>query len=372
MRWYILRTLLHKELLRHGANRGGIFLVVLLMAASLLLSFFGGKDLERNTALTGVKRCYIEYKVDDDFVDHLYRNVPAELEGRVRFRNLASVRTNADGTPFYVQNAGAIQIHNGQDNNEVQIWFWEPGQGSLSSYEIWLWREIQNYTNKQKPPASTSDLPDNENEPIPIVFKEPKRSFIKGGLDPRSGIATALAVFGLFFVCVYLMPSLSCEERERGILLAQALSPASPKEILRARFLFYPVLAIFLVCVLAGSYRPVVLLSGYFWLALLTATAGSMGVGLTIASVAKTQREASMGALAYMFVVTLFLFVCQQIGATGLSYVAMEFHVPRMFHAVLSDAVTIEHWGSVLMMFIISSIWVWVAVKLFRRQGWQT
>ncbi len=79
-----------------------------------------------------------------------------------------------------------------------------------------------------------------------------------------------------------------------------------------------------------------------------------------------------MGALAYMFVVTLFIFVCQQIGAGLLANAAMEFHVPRMFHAVLSDAVTIEHWGSVVVMILLSTIWVWVAVKLFRKQGWQT
>lgn len=371
MRWYILRTLLHKELLRHGANRGGIFLVVLLMMASLLLSFFGGKDLEGSSVLTGVKRCYIDYQVEDEFINHLSNYVPQELEGKVRFRQFAAVRKNADGTPFYIQNSGGIQIHN-DDKNEVQIWFWEPGQGALSIYEIWFWREVQNYTSKRNSPVSTSKLEDKGPKAVPLVFKEPKRSIIKGGLDPRSGIATALVVFGLFFVCVYLMPSLSCEERERGTLLAQALSPASPREILGARFLFYPVLAIILACVLAGAYRPWVLVSGYFWLALLTATAGSMGVGLTIASIARTQREASMGALAYMFVVTLFIFVCQQIGAGLLANAAMEFHVPRMFHAVLSDAVTIEHWGSVVVMILLSTIWVWVAVKLFRKQGWQT
>jgi hypothetical protein len=41
LRWHVLRTLLHKEVLRHLANRGGIVLVLLLIVASLLLSFFG-------------------------------------------------------------------------------------------------------------------------------------------------------------------------------------------------------------------------------------------------------------------------------------------------------------------------------------------
>ena len=60
-------------------------------------------------------------------------------------------------------------------------------------------------------------------------------------LDFRAAIATGMVVFALYFACVYLLPTLNCEERERGVLLAQALSPASPAEILAAKFLFYPV-----------------------------------------------------------------------------------------------------------------------------------
>ena len=63
-------------------------------------------------------------------------------------------------------------------------------------------------------------------------------------LDFRAAIATGMVVFALYFACVYLLPTLNCEERERGVLLAQALSPASPAEILAAKFLFYPALGI--------------------------------------------------------------------------------------------------------------------------------
>src|SRR5262249_29153227 len=41
-------------------------------------------------------------------------------------------------------------------------------------------------------------------------------------LDLRSAIATGMVVFALYFACVYLLPTLNCEERERGVLLAQA------------------------------------------------------------------------------------------------------------------------------------------------------
>jgi enoyl-CoA hydratase/carnithine racemase len=48
---------------------------------------------------------------------------------------------------------------------------------------------------------------------------------------------------------------LTCEERERGLLLAQALSPASPGEILAAKSLLYPAVAVGLAGVLAAEAR---------------------------------------------------------------------------------------------------------------------
>src|SRR5207244_1854480 len=95
------------------------------------------------------------------------------------------------------------------------------------------------------------------------------RTRLSGGMDLRSSVTTALVLFSLFFACVYLLPSLMCEERERGVLLAQALSPASPREILAAKFLFYPATGVLLAGLLAGIARPAaaVLAAGWATLA---------------------------------------------------------------------------------------------------------
>jgi hypothetical protein len=114
-------------------------------------------------------------------------------------------------------------------------------------------------------------------------------------------------LFSLCFTCVYLMPSLTCEERERGLLLAQALSPATATEILAAKFLFYPAFGILLATLLAGIHNPVVLSRPFFWMSLGTLSVGVLGIGMTIACLAKTQRAASLGALCYMLAVALVL-----------------------------------------------------------------
>ncbi len=135
--------------------------------------------------------------------------------------------------------------------------------------------------------------------------------------------------------------------------------------------MFYPVLGICLSVVIAGLNHPSILGNAFFWPALLVSVLGSMGVGLTISSVAKTQRTASIGAMCYMATVALLLFICQQYSVPGLSYLALEYHCPRMLHAALTDSVTWYHWGHLAGAALLACCWAGVATWLFRRQGWQ-
>jgi ABC-type Na+ efflux pump permease subunit len=178
-------------------------------------------------------------------------------------------------------------------------------------------------------------------------------------------------MFGLFFTCVYLMPSLTCEERERGLLLAQALSPASAIEILAAKFLFYPVFGIILATILAGIHNPSCLSNGLFWITLFVLAVGSLGIGMSVASIAKSQRSASMGSLCYMLAVALVLLVCQQNNLTFISQFALEYHAPNLLHAILTNQVRDTAWTHLLMCGLLSVCWVFAATILFRKRGWQ-
>jgi len=137
-------------------------------------------------------------------------------------------------------------------------------------------------------------------------FQE-QTSSLTGGLDPRARWHGSGAVRE-FFVCVYLLPS---PLRGAGTRhpLGSGLSPASPQEILAAS------LSLPGVCRQPGRGPGRDLPAGRvlqpssgdahgfgFWLS---------GVGLTISSLARTQRTASMTALCYMLVVAFTLFICQ-------------------------------------------------------------
>ena len=155
------------------------------------------------------------------------------------------------------------------------------------------------------------------------------------------------------------------------MLLAQALSPASPAEILAAKFLFYPTLGMGLAAVLAGIYKPAVLGTLFFWLAILALGCGFLGIGMTVATLARTQRAAFMGSMCYLMSVALVLFICQQNGIPGVPYLAIEFHGPRVVHAAITGEVAWFHWLNLVAAGGLGLAWMTVAGWLFRRRGWQ-
>ena len=349
MRFHILRALLKKELRRHLANRGGIALAVLMIAAAVLLSVFnpttpdggsGGGDL-----VGGVHHCYVESNPETDITRQLKERVPPALKAQIVFRNRPSesvdaLITDSPGTCCIRMN---LTTREGRPWLAVEIWHPPGDPGAVAPYEAWFFRttrEILQEFAKAKlerrgidasklaplPPASddlwavrhsfealeqdTARLaPNSPDALLPKV--EIKRAPIGASpLDFRSAIATAMVVFALYFCCCYLLPTLNCEERERGVLLAQALSPASPAEIVAAKFLFYPVAGIVLAAILAGIYNPAVLNTLFFWLALLAMSSGFLGIGMTVSTLAKTQRGAFMGSMCYLMSVSLLLFIC--------------------------------------------------------------
>jgi hypothetical protein len=429
MRWYIIRTLLYKEWLRHLADRGGIFLAILMVVATLLLSVFRKTDTKSVGFSAGVKGWHLVWYRGpwDGYQDyfpwmlHLENHRPPDLQ--LRSTPYDWLARDETGDFVFEQSMAAIEVKpissGGGKPLHYQVRFRYPGQDPavLGALATWFWEETFNYfqetpleietaedqtvfppgasviqirpsgtgedgqarhkllfarQGKNGPPAANgngSGQWDRSSFPN-LVEMEDQRVPIPHSADERSMVATALVMFSMCFFCVYLLPALTCEERERGILLAQALSPASPLEILAAKFLFYPAVGIGLAAVLAGIYNPVVLVRPIFWLVLVITTVGYLGVGMTIASLAHTQRMASMGALAYMLTVGLFLYITEHFGIPSFRFVALEYYCPRMLHEVMMGGIRPVMWY-LLPALLLACIWSYIASVVFRKRGWQ-
>jgi hypothetical protein len=353
MRWPILRALLHKELLRHQANRSTLALLLLLLLAGLLLALLGGPD----TPVPGLRVCYVDYHPDGPLVEHLRRHVRDDLAGRIRFRPLPEVPTDDRGTLLYAAGSGAIQLRPAQSGG-YHVWVWHPGAAAMAPFEAWFWEESLRFVQAHN--ASSAPL-----------FPAPAERSALGGFEPRTGLQVGLVLFGVFFVCVYLLAGLTCEERERGVLLAQALTGASTTELLAARLLFYPALALALAALLTAVTGAAALARPFFWLTLLVAAAGAAGIGLSVASLARTQRAAGTAALCYLLAVTGLLLLCQRAGLSALPHLALEYHAPRLLHAALAGTVTPGHWAHLGTAAGLACAWAGLAAFLFRRLGWQ-
>jgi hypothetical protein len=410
MRLYILRALLAKEVRRHVANRGGLALAGLLVVAALLLTIFkpsGDGGVAGGELVGGVPHCYVEYLSETDFIKRLKARTPDDLKAHLIFR--AQPPQLIMHPINYEPGSGAIRVvdatHDGSLGGIPYLRFevWHPPENptALATYEQWFFRAAREILREQaaeklgdsvslrKPELRDDDLW-AEQESIQNLLDEVERARPSAGadrvlpkilirrnglgakpLDYRSAVATAMVVFALYFTCCYLLPTLNCEERERGVLLAQALSPASPIEIVAAKFLFYPVAGIGLAAVLAGIYNPDVLGTLFFWLSLLAMGCGFLGIGMTVSTLAKTQRGAFMGSMAYLLCVSLLLFVCGQARVPYLANLAIESHGPKVLHAAMTGAVEPASWVHLLAALGLAAGWMTLAGWLFRKRGWQ-
>ena len=412
MRWYILKTLLHKEALRHTANRGGLALAGLLITTALLLAIFNPAGEKSVQLIGGVHHCIIHIDERSPLRNYLVSRVPDYLQGRLVFykppnpdivnRELSTPQT---GTAV-IEVLGRTNVE-GKRYEEFWIWYPTGDRGSVEIYENWFWREVyQFYRDRAAEQLKQAGVDVESRFPTTDIFRDElwlqRRSFeslrndyrqllpatekrndaipefvlreekLKGStLDMRAAIATALVMFSLFFTCVYLMPSLTCEEHERGLLLAQALSPATAMEILGAKFLFYPTFGILLAALLGGLHNPGVLTQKFFWFTLLTLAVGTLGIGMTIASLARTQRSASLSALCYALAIAMVLLICQQNNIGYFPWIVLEYHAPNLLHATLTNQVSPGLWWNLLGAAILAVGWVFVAAILFRQRGWQ-
>ena len=410
MRFYIVRALLKKELRRHVANRGGIALAVLMIAAAVLLSVFNPTTADGGTSggnlVDGVHHCFIESSSETEITRRLEGRVPPSLKAQIRFRHRPpeSVAGLVGDPPGTCCIRLSPTTRGGKAHLEIEVWHPPGDPGAVAPYEAWFFRATREIlqelaseglarlgadaTRLPPLPEASDDLwavrhsfdtlesdaariaPSGSAPLLPKV--EIERAPIGASpLDFRSAIATAMVVFALYFCCCYLLPTLNCEERERGVLLAQALSPASPAELVAAKFLFYPVAGIGLAAILGGIYNPAVLNTLFFWLALVAISGGFLGIGMTVSTLAKTQRGAFMGSMCYLMSVSMLIFICSMNGIPFLPQFAIESHGPKILHAAITQAVGPKDWMHLLATFGLAACWMTLAGWLFRRRGWQ-
>lgn len=412
MRPHPLRTLLRKEALRLSAQRGTMGMALLMVVAAVLLSTVGSRSLGQLGLGGDVGLCVVDYWKDDPWLEHLRSHPPADATRKVELRSLA----RHDGWIRYPTGAVGIQLRvldAPAPAHRYKVWVWHPGgTGTATSWcEDWFWQQSRQYFFSRARPElreeSTQSLetalesataeetawqqaesfarfreqvvaglqpgsaPANIDATIPRL--QVQRSALRSGTraSPLAAVAMALVLLASFFVGVFLLPSITCEEREKGTMLAVALSPASARDILGAKLAFYFAAALGLGALMAGICVPSALTRPFFWLSLAAIAFGAVAVGMTIAAIARTQRAASTGALLYLFATGILLVTTKGSALEPVTWIMLERHGPELLLAALSGNVERLHWASLGLTFGIGLGWSLAASVAYRRSGWR-
>src|SRR5262249_32529718 len=155
----------------------------------------------------------VDFDEDGPWLDHLRRHVPPELAAAVQFRPLGEVPV-VDGRFVYTPGCGAIQIRTlrrDEHGPTYLVSIRHPGKddAGMAPFEVWFWKETHNHFHARAQAALQHAGTEAVNAAqLPTIYEE--KTPLAGSLDARSAIATALVLFTLFFVCVYLLSSLTC------------------------------------------------------------------------------------------------------------------------------------------------------------------
>jgi hypothetical protein len=340
----------------------------LLMAISILISM-GGPQLRAMSSGSKLPTCWVVYDVDSPWIQHLKRKVPAELPVKIVAANTMPRRGDYI---TYPSGDGALELYTRNVRHPYLILRFPGTQPNVMwPHTSWFWKETVAFVGQQ---------PAMEHYYVPISRT---RSSVQSTTDvlrqtSLSDLMTietvgSLLLFGVqLFCCVHLLISFTSQERERGTLLALALTPATPGQILLSKCLFHGGLALTMSGLIVGILHPQALLEPLLWGTLLASTGGFLSVGVLIASLARTQAAAALLTLCYLLTVALIAHLSKGWLAFAIIRELMFEHSTFILaHASLQGANSAAVWMRLVALSAVVCGWIIVAAQVFRRRGWR-
>lgn len=363
----ILQVLLAKERLRLRKQPMALMLLGLLAAVSILIAT-GGPQLQGGADKSKVPTCWIVYDAENPWIQHLKQHLPE----RPPIKIVAASKMPRRGEHFaYPSGDGALELYT-QNRRHPRIVLRYPGQqpSILWPHTQWFWGETV---------AFIGETPAFDQVFVPIGRSSPQspsdilRQTSLSDLMTIEMIGSLLMFAVQFFCCVHLLISFTAQERERGTLLALALTPASLPEILLAKCLFHGGLSLAMCATIVAILKPVALAQPLLWITLLVTTIGFLSVGVLIASLAKTQATAALLTLCYMLGIALIFHLSRGWAAFAMVRELMfEHNGFLLVHASLKGAASVAAWQRVGTLTAVVTGWVIAATEIFKRKGWRS
>lgn len=368
----ILRILVHRELLRLFKSPSALALLGLLAAVALMIATSKPPQPPRPT-------CHIVYWKNSPWVEFLKKNVAAEKGIPIRVRHVDELR-NAAGRVAYPMGDLAIEIEppyqatkrspNDHDEQILIVYRYSGKDANvLRPYQQWFWHKSAEHLG-HTPQIASSVIPvraENAADLAQLINQASIQDLV------NTEVMATLMVFMLqFFSCCYLFVSFTAQDRERGTLLALALTPATTREILLAKFVFHLAISLLMTAVILSILVPAALPRPWLWIVIAANSIGLMSIGTVITTLTRSQTAAGLLTLCYMMSLGVVFYLSTKFSAFLLVQRLMfeRYGFPLMFVSIKTN-LPLAQVASLWWLTAIVAAWFFFAMTLFHRRGWR-
>lgn len=362
------RVLYAKEWARLKRNPAALMAVGLLILMAFLITIESGASAR--AAQIANWPCLVMYNTEDDFIRHLKANRNPGLA--VKF--LHQAESLEIHQPSYGRIVScAVEIFDVEESSSrpsrrIVLRHGDGDMSRINGLSRWVLSSLA---------AFHSGL-NIEQGMLPLPNHQPPRT--RTNLDLSSSkskaMVSAMLLFSTqFFICCALFISFTSHEKERGILQALALTPASPRMILLVKIAFHLTLSLLASGLMVAVIAPGRLIWFPLWLVIILSSLGLVAVGTMISSFNRTQTSASLMGFCYLMVIGVIFALSQSFpGFAALRAVMFENHVIASL-GLLFDTMTRASLVSVVMhglyLLVIVPLLLGMAIWIWNRRGWQ-
>jgi hypothetical protein len=310
-RFYIVRPLIRKELLRYRYNWGLLVVVFALLALSALVaasSHFKGLPGVNDEE---IKACKIFY-------------TPRAAEWAQRLN--ASRPDFACTLSFHPITAPLAQSGPPLTPGEVAIELSsEPAMAAPPALKggpvaeariptIRYWNADELATGMARVREWARGVSDAHWHATPAIHEKSSRAAAELGssvVERLPLVVASLAIFAMYLLSFNLFITSTGEEREKRVLLGLLLSPASPTEVLIAKALFYATSSLAVAMAVVGMYQPRLLLQPALWLTVVSGSVCYVAIGTIAVSIVRRQTTINTVSMLYLISTSIVMILAQ-------------------------------------------------------------
>lgn len=382
MRWRIIATLVGKEYLRYRHNVGLLVIVIALLALAALVSL---SDRYRIAARSAgiVTRAVIWHPPGSAWANDLMSQ-SRTADGRHRLPEGAferhrqpvgvpdfgtlEFRAIGSGWPDYDEKTlpeGTLAVLLSEPDSpgsprRAVFHYREAEQAGLAPF--WDWIALESARHLEGAPTFLA-------YPAMINRDRPTSALAR---TPVSLLITALTIFAVYLCSFNIYITSTGEERERKIILALLLTPASAREYLAAKAVFYVVASLVVSLGVAAMFRIELLADPWLWSTLIIGSAGYLAIGTVAVCLVRRQSTINTVSMLYLIATSVVMILGQSFPLFGL---IRRFLIENWLHGQLQTVIDGMHvpWEQFAIrqaaLLGLVAAWGIVAVVLFERRG---